>query len=162
MLAIDPGTRNFAWCVVDTLCWRDPVQWQVRNICAGNKRTMPTEDEARTAVANWVALFGASFAHVDAVVIERQMREPFKTIVTAIHTWFYSKRPTVVHPMTVASVFNLPKQRVAKKAATVALVQRYATIPPRLNDKLDDLADAWLLGVWALIELGGISKLEIH
>jgi hypothetical protein len=69
---------------------------------------------------------------------------------------FYDK-VRVVHPFTMCNFWGLPRTRAEKKAATVELVRHHIAVFP-VSGKADDLADAWIMAVWHLIDLGVLAK----
>jgi hypothetical protein len=159
--AVDVGTRNFAFCIVDTMNWRHPLVWQHEDLWAvmPGRRRKPTKDDLVRITVAWCKRNYAALKECDHIVLENQIRTPFIIMNTVIQTLFL-KRTTVVHPMTVATFFKLPKTRELKKAATVELVRLHAQIPAGAH-KLDDLADTWIMAIHALVMHGGISKKEL-
>ncbi len=157
--AIDAGTRNFAWCIVDNNNWRDPLHWQREDLWVprAGRRGTPTKDDIIDITVKWVNAHRALLDTCDLVVLERQMRVPYIIMNTVIHTSFYGKCEQV-HPMTVGSFWKLPKKREAKKRAGVAVAQHFAEIPRAV--KTDDLADAWLMAVYYLVQRKAISAME--
>lgn len=91
----------------------------------------------------------------DFVVLENQLRKTFIIMNTVIATYFYGK-VTVAHPMTVGTFFKLSKTRDQKKRDGLAVCRSFATMPNEA--KADDLADAWMMCVWMLVQKGAVSK----
>ena len=153
VLAIDAGTRNFAYCVVDPVTWREPVVWYKEDLWT--KGGKPSKEQVIEITHAWCRRNKALVDSCDLVVLEQQLRTTFIVQNAVIHALFFDK-VTSVSPMTVGSFFHLPKTREHKKAATVALCQRNATMAAEV-EKLDDLADAWMMAVWGLIKTNGLS-----
>lgn len=162
VLAIDAGLRNFAYCKVDTENWRQPLLWRQEDLWAPhpNRRVKPTEHDFVDIAHSWFKRNQAMFTDVDLVIFERQIRAPFKIMNAVLQTCCYDKHKEV-SAMTVGTFWGLPKTRAAKKAAGVQIVRQFAEIPPSYNDKQDDMADAWLMAVWGLIESRGLSKISV-
>jgi len=158
--AIDPGTRNFSYCVVDNNNWREPLRWGKEDLWApaAGKRGKPTKEQVVGITHAWCDRNHAWLRECDIIMIEGQIRKQFIVMQTVIHALYYVK-VRIVHPMTVGSFFRFPPTREEKKAATVRFVVRHATIPA--TDKQDDYADAWCMAVYCLIKRGAISKLEL-
>ena len=156
--AIDAGTRNFAFCVVDNMSWKDPLVWRHEDLWAParGKRSKPTKVQMVDLTYAWCRRNADMLQDCDVILLETQMRTPFIIMNTVIHSLYYSK-VQVVSPMTIASFFQLPKTRDAKKAAGVRTVELHAEIPLQ-RYKADDLADAWLMAVYGLVQRGAISK----
>lgn len=159
--AIDAGTRNFAWCVVDNLNWKVPLHWKKEDLWAPKpgRRLTPTKEDIIDITVAWARTNWQTLDSCDVVVLEKQIRTPFIVMNTVLNTLFYD-RCVQVHPMTVGSFFKLPKKRIDKKAAGIRVVNLHADLPVAL--KTDDLADAWLMAVYLLIEKQGISKQDLR
>lgn len=159
--AIDPGTRNFSFCVADNFTWRRPIQWTLVDLWppAPGRRATPTTEDVVAVTHQWCADNDELLRSCDTIVIEKQMRTPFIVMCTVIQALYFS-RVRVVSPMTVGAFFNLPKTRQAKKAAGVVVCKKHAVMED--VDKLDDLADAWMMTVWALVKRGAISARELQ
>ena len=155
--AIDAGTRNFAYCVMDNMSWNRPLVWRHEDLWAPKvgRRGTPNKQDIVKITYEWCVRNRDMIAACDAVVLENQMRRPFIIMNTVLQTCFYGKA-LVVHPMTVGSFFKLPKTRQEKKEQGVELVKRFATIPN--HAKRDDLADAWLMAAWQLVQSGALSS----
>lgn len=158
--AIDVGSRNFAYCVVDNTNYLTPLVWKREDlwepIKAQSKHVKPTKDEAVQMAHNWCRLNQGMLDACDLIVLENQLRDCFIIMNTVVHALFYHK-VRVLHPMTVGAYFGLPKTRELKKARAVDLVSQVATFDPR-ETKKDDLADAWLMAVYGLIDKKGIAR----
>lgn len=156
VLAIDVGLRNFAYCLVDTQNWREPLVWKHKDLYPAhpNRRTKPAEKEYLGIAMKWFNAHSDLFCCVDAVIFEHQLRKPFIIMNTALQALCYSVQQEV-HPMTVGAFWGLPKSREQKKLRGVEVCSAYATIPQQ--QKQDDLADAWLMAVYGLVQAGGLS-----
>lgn len=161
--AIDAGYRNFAWCVVDNFSYGAPLEWHHEDLWPPKpgRNGKPTKEDLVAITVAWARRNWAALTACDSIVLENQMRIPFIVMNSALHALFF-KRVRVVHPMTVAALFRLPKTREAKKAAGVKTVLlNCPTAPQAGGRKLDDMADAWLMAVFQLIALKGISANDI-
>jgi hypothetical protein len=157
--AIDAGTRNFAYCFVDNLHWREPLRWTKEDLWREqpNRRRTPTKEDVVAITVAWCRRNAAALAECDYVVLENQIRIPFIVMNTVIQALHYDKCVSV-HPMTVGAYYGLPKTREAKKAAGIAVVVRNGVNFGVANGKIDDLADAWLMAVYQLIQTGALSE----
>lgn len=155
--AVDAGTRNFAFCVCDNTTWRKPLVWRKEDLWAPEvgRRGKPTLNDVVDITVAWCNRNRELLDSCDVIVLENQMRKPFIVMNTVIHGLFHSKTKSV-HPMTVGSYFGLPKTREPKKKATVELCRRYAFIPED-GSKPDDLADAWQMCIWELVQSKALS-----
>lgn len=154
VIALDVGTRNLGVAVVDNRNWRAPKRWVKVDILGKNKK--PSVDVIVKCTVKWVRDHAYWFESADAVVLENQLRTPF-IVMNAVISALHLEKVVVVHPLKVGRFWNLPTTRAAKKKAAVACVaQNGAVFPAVASGKYDDLADAWLMAVWMLIELGGL------
>ena len=160
VLAIDAGTRNFAYCLVDNNNCKQPIAWEKVDLWQPKpgRRGVPTIEDIITVTHEWINANQLLFMGVDLIVLEKQIRKPFIVQNTVINAIFYD-RCIQVHPMTVAAYFGLPKKREQKKLATVALVQRHCVLPPVA--KPDDLADAWVMAMYYMIQRKAVSASDI-
>lgn len=154
--AIDCGTRNFAWCVVDRFDIRSPVVWRLEDLWAPapGRRRHPTKVDSVGMAVRWVRANFDMLRTCDAIVLENQMRETFIVLNSAIHALLYD-RVDVVHPMTVGTFWGLPTDRENKKLQGIACCKANGA---RLAEtgKQDDLADVWLMAVYYLHLKGAI------
>jgi len=141
--AFDAGFRNFAFCILDENKTSNPVAWRNLQLCSSTNQVV-------AALHAWFDENHKLFADVTHVVLERQMRSPFLEMNAILWTLFRDRVVVVVHPSAVGAMFRLPRQREAKKKATVELVRNAVgnAFPP--GAKQDDLADAWLLALYGL------------
>ncbi len=155
--AIDAGTRNFAFCVCDNFSWRAPGFWKREDLWAPKpgRRQKPTLQDVIAITHAWCMRNRRMLEVCDVVVLENQIRKPFIAMNTVIQALHFAKT-VIAHPMTVARFFDLPKQREPKKKATVALCKEHCDIP-KSNGKEDDLADAWMMAVYTLVQRKAIS-----
>ena len=153
--AIDAGYRNFAYCVVDNFSWNAPLVWRKEDLW-GARKAKPTNRDIITFTRRWCENNREMLSNCDFIVLEKQMRTPFIVMNTVIQAHYFDPSK-VVSPKTFCKYFKLPTKREAKKQATIELVEKHAIIPERY-EKIDDLADAWMMAVWGLAERGGISK----
>lgn len=156
--AIDVGYRNFAFCVLDSNSIDRPVCWQHEDLWkpAPKRKTKPSKDDLVEITYQWCVRNCDLLKTCDEVILENQMRKGFIIMNTVIRTYFYDKA-RVVHPMTVGTFFKMPKTRAEKKIFGVRLVESF--IPEwQCTAKADDLADAWLMAAYGLVQLGAVSK----
>lgn len=160
VLALDVGTRNLGVALVSSDQVRKPEQW-LRVDLMGKKRLSQKQADPESivrATVHWVRNHKAWFDSCDAIVLERQMRTPF-IVMNAVISALYLEKVQIVHPLTVGKFWGLPTTRVAKKAAGVACVaQNGALIPKDAHGKYDDMADAYLMAVFQLVQMKGVSE----
>jgi len=147
--AIDVGTRNFAWCIVNDVHWQRPISWRHEAIvtCRGKV----TRNEIVRCTRMWAESNRNLLESCDRIILENQMRIPFIVMNTVIQTMFFD-RVVVVHPLTVGAYWKLPRRRELKKARGIEVVAEQGAMMPQ-SDKQDDLADAWLMAVYGLHKL---------
>lgn len=159
VLAIDMGTRNFAWCVVDNNNWKSPIAWYCEDLItrSGLNGKKPTRHDYVTMAYRWVERNRQLIDTCDVVALERQMRTPF-IIMNATITALCYGRVQELHPVTVGNFWQLPRDRLRKKPAGVSVCQRNTErdFPPGV--KVDDLADAWMMAVYAMVKREALSK----
>lgn len=155
--AIDAGTRNFAYCVVDNFTYDVPLKWVKEDLWKPHptRRAKPTKEQMVALTVTWCRRNKAMLDACDLIVLENQIRTPFIIMNTVIQALYFDKAQTV-SPMTIAAYFNMPKTREAKKLAAVRIAKTHCTMQEGV-EKLDDLADAWLMAVWGLIAAKGVS-----
>lgn len=156
--AIDAGYRNFAYCIVDNLSWNAPLVWRKEDLW-GRRKGTPTNRDLIAITQTWCENNREMLGACDCILLEKQMRIPFIVMNTVIQAHHFNASE-VISPNTFGAFFKLPKKRIPKKMATIELCQKH-TIMPDQYDKIDDLADAWMMSVWGLIKRGAISKSEI-
>jgi len=156
--AVDVGYRNFAFCVLDSSGIDTPVEWKHEDLWAPKpgRRGKPNKDDLVEITYAWCVRNRDLLATCDGIILENQMRKGFIVMNTVIRTYFHDKT-RVVHPMTVGSFFKMPKTRVQKKEFGVLLAKEHM---PNWNctTKADDLADAWLMACYGLVQMGALSK----
>ena len=151
ILAIDPGLRNLAYCVMNNGAVQEINK---SDIFCGELIQSSNAFECISAFCDRMApLFEAA----DLVVIERQFIDAkikLSTCLSIVQTVLQCrsyKKHVLVHAGTIKKVFNTHREnhRLNKAAA----VQRATEINPNLftgvGGKLDDLADAFLLAHYA-------------
>ena len=151
ILAIDPGLRNLALCVMD-----NGMVEQIRRVDIFGGATIRSCD-AFEAISSFCDRNQSLFDSVELVVIERQFFDSkikLSTCLCIIQTVLQCralKNHTLVHAATIKKCFgtHAHSHRTNKQAA----VQKACEIDPLLfqetSGKLDDLADAYLLAVYA-------------
>ncbi len=163
VVAIDAGYRNLAVCNVDNTDWQQPAHWVAEDLWKPRKgrRSVPTNNDCVEQATYWVRANKKMLDEADAIVLENQMRDRFIIINTVIQS-HYLEKTFVVHPMTVAAFWKLPKTRELKKEAAIEVVKRNGVeITRKGGAKLDDLADAWLMAVYWMIELGAVRIAQV-
>lgn len=155
--AIDAGTRNFAWCIVDKDRWREPAIWRREDLWAPapGRRRKPTKNDLVEIAVGWYKRNRPLLRTCDLIVLENQIREQFIVLNTALHALMHPQ-VQVVHPMSVGSFWGLPKTRELKKPAGVQ-VCRANGVALVEGEKADDLADTWLMAVHAFAARGLIE-----
>ncbi len=161
IMAIDVGTRNFAWCVVCNNHWRKPLHWQHEDLWAPqpNRRRAPTKTDIVRITVDWVRRRKHILDECDCIVLENQMRTPFIVMNTVIQSLYFNI-VSIIHPMTVGTFWSLPKQREHKKTRGVQVTLAHTRNIPAAG-KEDDLADAWLMAVYEMIQRQAIGKGEL-
>lgn len=147
--AIDAGYRNFAWCVVDGNNWRSPLYWVNEELWPHDFK--PNNDDIVQVTVQWCQRNKAMLDQCDHIVLERQMRDRFLVMNAVIHALFFGKVQSV-SPQGIGAYYRLPRKRPAKKHAGVAYARKFAQFPA--GEKIDDLADAWLMATWKLFDGG--------
>lgn len=145
IVGIDAGYVNFAVCGVNTNDVEHPYHWVNRPLFTGKF----SEDRLANAVYAWIQLpeIEQLLNEADEIILERQMTMKFQAVNHCIRFRYFDKTREV-HPNTVRAFFNLPVLRKAKKKAAVDLVSSKLVLPVKRGKK-DDLADAFLLCLWA-------------
>ncbi len=161
VVAIDVGYHNFACCCVDNNSYLSPLYWRNENLWRkkAGQRTKPTKEDIIRITHAWCMRNKSMLDGADVIILESQMRTPFELMNAVIFT-LYIDKVKVVHPMTVASFWRLPKTRVLKKPAGVEVVQALNVIIPH-SHKLDDLADAWMMAVHELVIKGCVGRTKV-
>lgn len=160
--AIDAGTRNFAWCIVDNLEWRNPQHWHREDLWAPapGKRAKPTIVDIIAITVAWCERNDHLLRECDHVVLEQQMRKPYLVMNAVIHSRYYNSC-IQVHPMTVGTWWGLPHGREAKKAAGLDTC-RANVVSCTGEGKQDDKADAWLMAVYQMVKSNALSRRDLH
>ncbi len=158
---MDGGTRNFAYCVLDNTTWRAPLVWKKEDLWAPKpgRRAKPSKDDVLRLTYEWCMQNKQMLLDCDRIVLENQIRDPYIVMNTVIHTCFYSRTHSV-SPMTIATFFKLPRTRREKKICGVETVKRFAMFPQDY-EKVDDLADAWMMAVHELIALKALYREDL-
>ncbi len=148
VLGIDMGYANFAWCLIDTeVSVTRPTHWVVERIWtkpARSKKWKPTNDQLFEAMYSWCDQHDTLLRGVDAILLERQMRDKFIIMNTVIRTRYHGKIE-MLHPSSVARTFHLRTGRDKKKADAVKICEHNMEGLPKGKRKRDDMADAALM-----------------
>ena len=158
---LDAGTRNLGFCVIETPDVQNPIVWMHVDLFPRRRdKGKPTSVEIVTATVHWLRGHRALLESCDVIVLENQMRTPFE-ILNAVVSAHYLEKVEVLNPRTVGRFWGLPSQRAPKKKAGVSCVaQNGCQFPPVRNKKYDDVADAWLLAVYAAVHRGEVEHVE--
>ncbi len=151
-LGIDPGYKNFSWCVLER-DWKRPVRWANEALFEGEY----DEEKLWRSIYAWCTKHEQIINEADVIVIERQIMDAYRIIAATIRT--FARNPgksVIIAPNTMAKHFKLPHSRAEKKKAAVRLVEKNLRIPVPEKAKKDDYADAFLLAYMGL-ELPGIG-----
>lgn len=160
VLAIDAGYRNFAWCLVAGDGIHQPMAWCVEDILPAKVKA--DTDTLAEATRAWCVRHKLMLDNVDHVVLEKQMRSHFHVINAVIQTQVAPGKTTYYHPSTVGAFWQLPRKREQKKPAGVRVVKaNVQNMPTTWTSKQDDLADAWLLGVFHLQRIRSVAKTHL-
>ncbi|MGB0548739.1 MAG: hypothetical protein ACPGR8_06355 [Limisphaerales bacterium] len=119
VIGVDAGYRNLAWSTLlngRAMAWRHVDLWRGR-------RGRPSRDDMFRITLDWLRAHHEEFTRADAIVLERQMKVPFIIQNVVIRSHFPDKT-FIVSPMTICAFYGIPKKRKAKKAATIAALQR--------------------------------------
>lgn len=146
MLGIDPGYKNFSWCILEK-DWKKPVRWANEALFEGPY----DEEKLWRSIYKWCSTHEQILTEVDVIVIERQIADAYRIIAATIRTFVRNPgKSVIVAPNTMAKHFSLPHTRAEKKAAAVTLVEKNLRIPVPEKKKKDDYADAFLLAYLGL------------
>ena len=143
IVGIDAGYVNFAICALHSDKPKEPVHWTNEPLFTGDF----TEEKLCAAVYAWIRKpeIAELLKAADVIVLERQMTMKFQAINHCVR-FLYFEKTKEVNPMTMASLFGLPKLRKDKKKAAVELVSFHVLLPIKKGKK-DDLCDAYLLAM---------------
>lgn len=112
IVGIDAGYVNFAICALHSDKPKEPVHWTNEPLFTGDF----TEEKLCAAVYAWIRKpeIAELLKAADVIVLERQMTMKFQAINHCVR-FLYFEKTKEVNPMTMASLFGLPKLRKAKK-----------------------------------------------
>jgi hypothetical protein len=146
---------------MDNNSWRHPDVWEKDDLWIpdGKKRMKPTKQDCLRIMWEWCHRNKDMIADCDLIILEQQIRTPFIIMNTVVES-LYFRKTRQVSAMTIAKFFELPKTREKKKKAGVNVTGNHVVLPPGY-EKLDDLADAWMMAMWGLIQNNAISKKEL-
>ena len=117
IIGFDAGYRNFAWVV-----YEDGVMTSYNLLDMWPQGGRFTLDNMIHVTRMWVLSHRALLNSADYLVLERQMKKKF-CVQNAIIRTLYDDKCILVHPLVLSNYFGLPKQRQAKKAATIEFVR---------------------------------------
>lgn len=147
VIGIDAGYANLSMCALRGYRGMPGVphvmSWTNERISKAG-----SEDAVFWATLSWMDKNEETLANADYIVLERQMRSPFKEMNVMIRTR-YSHKVTLVYPRTLSSKYGFSMKRAEKKRDTVKWVS--ANIGAiKEGVKADDLADSALLAHYGL------------
>lgn len=150
VLAIDPGLRNMAFCVMQdgNVVWLERV-----DLFPGEDIQV---DTLFNRITGWCTNHKELFESADVVVIERQFCNDKHRLsmclmqVQTVLQCFAINKHFLVHAATVKKRYNTQraKHRQNKEAAVECVTQLYPDIV-LYKGKIDDLCDAFLLAHYA-------------
>ena len=145
IVGIDAGYINFAVCGIRTDDVEHPYYWVNRPLFFGKF----SEERLRAALVDWINLpeVRELLDAADEIVLERQMVMKYQAVNHCVF-FRYPNKTTIVHPKTIQTFFKLPEGKKAKKKGAVDLVGTRCIFPVKRGKK-DDLADSFLLALWA-------------
>ena len=146
VIGIDAGFANLSMCVLRGYHGMPGVphvmSWTNERISKGG-----SEDAVFWATLSWMDKNEETLANADYIVLERQMRSPFKEMNVMIRTR-YSHKVTLVYPRTLSSKYGFSMKRAEKKRDTIKWALN--NIGAIEGAKRDDLADSALLAHYGL------------
>ena len=151
ILAIDPGLRNLAWCLMENGTVKDLNK---ADIFGGE---VIQSAHAFDAISGFCDRMAGVLEAADLVVIERQfidgkikLSSCLSVVQTVLQCRTYKKH-VLVHAGTIKKVFGT--HRESHKLNKLAAIERATEINPlvfkEMGGKVDDLADAFLLAQYA-------------
>lgn len=153
ILGIDPGYRNFAYCLVNSHEWHRPEKWGRTELFSGPC----TDEKLVTGTASWCTRNAPMLEEADHIVIEYQKEKAMAIIATVIRAQ-YMHKTSWIHPATVGAFFHLPRERAEKKKAAVVCSKANVGHFPKCPGKADDMADAYLLAMHRIFNEEFVSQ----
>ncbi len=156
IVGIDAGYVNFAVCGIATNEAARPYYWVNEALFKGEF----SEEKLVHAIFAWInrPAIKELLTEADEIILERQMTMKYQAVNHCVR-FLYMAKTREVHPNTIRAFFRLPEKRSAKKKAAVDLVSNRAILPVKKGKK-DDLADAYLLAWYGVLEPRPVKDLE--
>ena len=159
ILAIDPGLRNLAYCLMDNGVVKD-----INKVDIFGGHPIQTCDTFH-CISSFCDRMANAFAFADLVVIEKQfidnkikLSSCLSVVQTVLQCRSYQKN-VVVHAATIKKAFQT--HRGTHKMNKLAAVERATALNPMLfnslSGKMDDMADAFLLAWYAHTHLRHVN-----
>ena len=151
ILAIDPGLRNLAWCVMENGHVTDLNRSDIFG--GGNVSTCDTF----AAISSWCDRHASLFEMANVVVIEKQFIDSklrlsscLATVQTVLQCRSYQKH-ILVHAGTIKRMYSTSRgnYRLNKQASIERAVSLNPILFEKQSGKLDDMADCYLLAHYA-------------
>lgn len=149
IVAIDVGEVNLGFCEID-LSSNRPSNWKrVEIVSKGNAK----RQDLYAGLEKWLQTpeIALALANASFIVLEDQYKSKYVAMNAFIQSKHFNKTK-LVNPKQLAKYFNLPQTRKEKKKAAVELVSLNTDLK-HFKGKKDDLADAYLLGIFFLFNL---------
>lgn len=146
VIGIDAGYANLSMCVLRGsrgVGVPHVLSWTNERISKAG-----SEDAVFWATLSWMDKNEEILNAADHIVLERQMRSPFKEMNWMFRTR-YSHKVTLVYPRTLSSKYSLSMKRAEKKRDTIKWVNNNIGAIAK-GVKSDDLADSALLAHYGL------------
>lgn len=159
VLALDPGLRNLAFCLMDSK--GEILEVGRSDIFQGKKIEISTACEY---MCEWIDNHEALFDMADVVVIEKQFQDNKITlssclliVQTLLHCKARQKSKVVIlHAMTIKKFFNTAKatHRLNKAASVQCALGLSPSLRSMCKDsKIDDICDAFLMCTYGIQNL---------
>lgn len=159
ILAIDPGLRNLAYCLMENGVVKD-----INKVDIFGGHPIQTCDTFN-CISAFCDRMANAFAFADLVVIEKQfidnkikLSSCLSVVQTVLQCRSYQKN-VVVHAATIKKAFQT--HRGTHKMNKLAAVERATALNPMLfnslSGKMDDMADAFLLAWYAHTHLRHVN-----
>ena len=151
ILAIDPGLRNLAWCLMEN---GHVVELNRSDIFGGGS---VTTCDTFAAISSWCDHHESLFLTADVVVIEKQFIDSklrlsscLATVQTVLQCRSYNKH-ILVHAGTIKRMYSTSRgnYRLNKQASIERAVSLNPLLFEKQSGKLDDMADCFLLAHYA-------------
>lgn len=168
ILSLDPGFYNFAWVLLDTKNPSEPLAYD--NVTIGS---YGTDTKSRiTEMKRLVDLFFELICPEDTIIIESQFTGHMRNLQIILLTLLTDHKSThVIHPIHVKKYFKyqskgyrnnkIESAEAAKKLAPSVFHYwkgRLHDLFPNSNQRIHDVADAYMQAIYFGCSLGHISN----